>query len=195
MAYSDGSIPNALKEADLIKELFPGTAVSWIGQSAVKDSLIKHMREFDILHFAVHGVPSSVDPSLFALQLAPGKSDDGRLFIHDVFGLDLTRRNPIVILSACETGVGQEYQSGISPGGEVASLHRAFLFAGARTVVSTLWKVDDRGSLVFMDLFYRALQREQNSVIALQQAQQAMRAQPEFRHPFYWAAYIVTGMR
>lgn len=194
IAYSDGSIPFAEKETRSIKALFGNSASILSQKNASREIVLKSIHQFDVLHFATHGVTTSEDPLLFALQLAPSVNDDGRLFVHDVFGLNLTDRNPLVVMSACESGVGGRYALGISTGGEVFGLHRAFIYAGASAVVSTLWKVHDEGSAVFMDIFYRELKGTQNAAVALQRTQQLMLANPKFSHPFFWSPYILTGM-
>lgn len=73
------------------------------------------------------------------------------------------------------------------------SFGRAFLFAGASSVVSTLWEVDDFISSEFMRLFYNEFKTTQNTAIALQRAQHIMIGNPKFRHPYYWATYVTTG--
>lgn len=194
VAYSDGTIPFAEKEIRSIKALFGNSASILSQKNASREIIKRSIHQFDILHFATHGVTTSEDPLLFALQLAPSAGDDGRLFVHDVFGLDLTARHPLVVMSACESGVGRRYALGISAGGEVIGLHRAFISAGASSVVSTLWKVHDEGSAAFMEIFYRELKNTQNAAIALQRTQQAMLATSRFAHPFFWSPYILTGM-
>ena len=79
----------------------------------------------------------------------PGGGEDGRLEVREVFGLDLHAR--LVVLSACETGLGK-----LSRGDEVVGLQRAFLYAGTPAVVTTLWKVDDRASFELIRAFYDA---------------------------------------
>jgi CHAT domain-containing protein len=101
-----------------------------------------------------------------------------------VFGLDLHAR--LVVLSACETGLGK-----LSRGDEVVGLQRAFLYAGTPAVVTTLWKVDDRATFELIRAFYTRLDSA-NPVEALRQAQlEAMRT---FPHPFAWAAFGLTGV-
>lgn len=92
----------------------------------------------------------------------------------------------LVVLSACETGLGQ-----LSTGDELVGLQRAFLYAGSPAVVTTLWKVDDRASFALMREFYDQLAKL-DAGQALQAAQRA--AMKEFPHPFAWAAFGLTGV-
>ena len=91
----------------------------------------------------------------------------------------------LVKLSACETGLGK-----ISNGDEIVGLTRAFIYAGTPSVITTLWKVDDRASFELMREFYANLKTMTKSE-ALRQAQ--MTTMRQFTHPFYWAAYVLTG--
>ncbi len=137
-----------------------------------------------LLHFATHGELNEADPLASGLLLAPGGPDDGRLEVREIFGLDLHAQ--LVVLSACETGLGQ-----LSTGDELIGLQRAFLYAGTPAVVTTLWKVDDRASFVLMREFYDGLAKADTG-LALQAAQRA--AMKEFPHPYAWAAFGLTGV-
>ncbi|GEM_PF-2798953 len=192
MAYSDGTIPFVEEEVKSIRNSLGNSVFPLIGKPATKDTLVKLASQYEVIHLAVHGMPSVRDPLLSALQLAPTTADDGKLFVHEVF--DLHMQNSLIVLSACETGVEKTYQLGISAGGEVIGLVRAFLYAGASSVVSTLWKVDDEASAEFMRIFYLELQRAPNVSVALQKAQQALLSNAKFNHPYYWAPYISTGL-
>jgi CHAT domain-containing protein len=137
-----------------------------------------------VIHFATHGDLSESDPLSSALLLVGGGGEDGRLEVREVFGLDLHAR--LVVLSACETGLGK-----LSRGDEVVGLQRAFLYAGTPAVVTTLWKVDDRATFELVRAFYTRLEGA-GPVEALRQAQlETMRT---FPHPFAWAAFGLTGV-
>jgi CHAT domain-containing protein len=137
-----------------------------------------------LLHFATHGELDERDPLASGLLLVPGGPEDGRLEVREIFGLDLQAQ--LVVLSACETGLGQ-----LSTGDELIGLQRAFLYAGTPAVITTLWKVDDRASFALMREFYTGLARA-DGALALQGAQRA--AVKEFPHPFAWAAFGLTGV-
>jgi CHAT domain-containing protein len=173
----------AEREARVVADHYAGTSVLVRGEATEEraKSLAGPAR---LLHFATHGELDENDPLASGLLLAPGGKDDGRLEVREIFGLDLTAQ--LVVLSACETGLGK-----LSTGDELIGLQRAFLYAGAPAVVTTLWKVDDRASFVLMRGFYDGLARADTG-LALQAAQRA--AMKEFPHPFAWAAFGLTGV-
>jgi CHAT domain-containing protein len=137
-----------------------------------------------VVHFATHGDLDENDPLASALLLAPGGGEDGRLEVREVLGLDMHAR--LVVLSACETGLGK-----LSRGDELVGLQRAFLYAGTPAVVTTLWKVDDRASYELVRVFYERLAAA-DSAPALRQAQ--LEVMKTYAHPFAWAAFVLTGV-
>ena len=118
-----------------------------------------------------------------ALLLAPTSNDDGLLRVADLYRLQLNA--DLVSLSACETAL-----SSVANGDDLLGFTRGFLYAGTRSIVSSLWKVDDRATRDLMLAFYRNLQ-DRDKAQALAQAQRAIKQQ--FPHPFYWAAFQLTG--
>jgi CHAT domain-containing protein len=140
-------------------------------------------RAAGLLHFATHGELSERDPLTSALLLVPGGGEDGRLEVREIFALDL--KAWLVVLSACETGLGR-----LSKGDELVGLQRAFLYAGTPAVITTLWKVDDEASFVLMREFYDRLPRL-GPAAALREAQRV--TMTRFAHPFAWAAFGLTG--
>ena len=100
----------------------------------------------DVLHFATHAELSKDDPLSSAVLLAKGGGEDGRLEVREIFGMDLTAS--LVVLSACETGLGA-----LSGGDELVGLTRAFIYAGSPSVVASLWKVDDASTAQLMAAF------------------------------------------
>jgi type I restriction enzyme R subunit len=145
-------LPSADDEARSVESILgPAGTTVLLGDSAT-ESQVKRLPldEFQLLHFAVHGIPSTKFPARAALLLHPGGSDDGLLEAREILMLRLTAE--LVTLSACDTG------SGIVHGQEgAASLVRPFIAAGARSVVASLWAMDDTFSLALMREFYRRL--------------------------------------
>jgi CHAT domain-containing protein len=139
--------------------------------------------KYDMLHFAVHAEFNEEDPMSSALLLTGEGKDDGRLRVDEIFSLDL--KTNMVVLSACETGLGN-----LSNGDEMVGLTRAFIYAGTPSIVTTLWKVNDRASYELMREFYQHLKGSKKSE-ALRQAQ--LKVMEQFPEPFYWAAYELTG--
>ncbi|MBI2553050.1 MAG: CHAT domain-containing protein [Candidatus Rokubacteria bacterium] len=172
----------AEREARSVGDRFPGARVL-LRQDATKLKVKALSGEADLIHLATHGELNEQDPLGSALLLVPEGADGGRLEVRELFGLDLKAR--LVVLSACETGLGK-----LSQGDELVGLQRAFLYAGTPAVVTTLWKVDDRASFFLMREFYDQL-KTRGPAEALRRAQSATMG--EFPHPFFWAAFTVTG--
>ena len=145
---------------------------------------------YSFLHLATHGRLNRYTPLLSELELQPDAENDGRLQVYEVLGLDLHAR--LVTLSACETALGSGYFTDIPAGDEFVSLTRAFLAAGSRAVVASLWAVDDRSTSELMGDFYRNL-GSSGPAEALARAQRGMRHSSRYGHPFFWAAFVVSG--
>jgi CHAT domain-containing protein len=146
-----------------------------------------------IVHVASHGLMNPHNPMFSRIELARGdgrSADDGRLEVHEVLGLRVAAT--LVFLSGCETGLGPAWSTEFVRGDDYASLAQAFLFAGARTVVSTLWPIADDGAAEFATRFYAHLAREAPPE-ALAAAQREMLAGDGRAAPYYWAAYQVSG--
>jgi CHAT domain-containing protein len=142
-----------------------------------------------IIHLAVHGYASTTERNRSALILLsdPAAGEDGFLQASEIVQLRLN--SSLVILSACDTAIGPlEGEEGI------AALSRSFLLAGARTVVSTLWSIDDTFSLYLMKQFYNHLAAQESPAIALTAAKRDMlRKYGAAAVPYYWAAYTLEG--
>lgn len=207
-------LPWARQSAESISELFPGTTLL-VGEEARKSRLLDELAgPHSIVHFGTHGridekSPlysalhlASADVELPAITIAATRDSDSRagfapaeaLRMAEVFGLDL-RGTRLVVLSACETALGQFVR-----GEGLLGLSRAFMAAGVPTLITTLWKVDDRATARLMQRFYRHLRNGETSVAqALRQAQMeelsALRADPVIGHPhpYFWAPFIVVG--
>jgi len=177
----------AAQEANLVAELFGVEAM--VGDAASEFALQSQVANASILHLAAHGSFDPNAPLFSRIWLAPGEDADGRLNVHEVYGLDLENAD-LVVLSACQTNQGE-----LSVGDEIVGLNRAFLY-GAPTVVSSLWSVDDEATGVLMEAFYTSLLDGMEKAQALQHAQQAVRtdpAHPAWAHPYYWAAFVLSG--
>ena len=174
-------------EAEQVAELFGAELLG--GTEASEAALRAQVGEAGVVHLAAHGSFNPAAPLFSRLWLAPGGDEDGRLNVHEVYGLDLEQAD-LVVLSACQTQVGE-----LSAGDEVVELNRAFLY-GAPTVVASLWPVDDEATGTLMVRFYTHLREGMGKVEALQVAQAEVRtdaAHPEWAHPYYWAAFVLSG--
>ncbi|MBL9086936.1 MAG: CHAT domain-containing protein, partial [Planctomycetia bacterium] len=144
------------------------------------------------IHVACHGLVDVRRPALSALALTPGEGDDGMLAARDVFVMRLPA--DLAVLSACETGRGR-----VVRGEGLLGLTRAFMFAGAPRVIVSLWKVDDAATRALMEAFYAAWSPKDGgkglpASAALRKAQEAVAADPRWKHPYYWAAWVLWGL-
>ena len=135
------------------------------------------------VHFASHGEFNADSPLNSALLLAKDKTNDGTLTVGELYSMRLNA--DLVTLSACETGLGK-----IANGDDVVGLTRGFLYAGSRSIVASLWKVDDEATAYLMTRFYGALKGTSKRE-ALRLAQ--LETRKKYAHPYYWAAFQLTG--
>jgi len=177
------NLPWAEREAQAVGEQYPGATVL-LRRDATESAAKALSGTAGLLHFAMHGVLNERDPLSSALLLTPDGQEDGRLEVREIFRLDLNAR--LVVLSACETGLGK-----LSKGDELVGLQRAFLYAGTPAVITTLWKVEDRATYELMREFHSQL-KGQGPAHALRQAQRT--TMRDYPHPFFWAAFGLTGM-
>jgi CHAT domain-containing protein len=173
----------AEREARELQRLFPGATVL-LRQDATEERARTHLGQHAVAHLATHADLEEEDPLGSALLLRPGGADDGRLEVQEIFGLDL--QASLVVLSACETALGR-----LGKGDELTGLTRAFIYAGTPSIITTLWKVNDRASYELMREFYRNLKAGRDKAEALRQAQ--LTTLERYPHPYYWAAYQLTG--
>jgi CHAT domain-containing protein len=150
-----------------------------------------NLSQYKIVHFATHGLANSVHPELSGIILSlvdeQGKPLNGFLRLTDIFNLKLAA--DLVVLSACQTGLGQNVQ-----GEGIVGLTRGFMYAGAKRVVVSLWSVDDEGTATFMESFYQGMwQKGLTSAAALRAAQLEMLQQSKWKSPYYWAAFTLQG--
>ncbi len=179
-----GDLPSAELEARRLARLLPGARLL-LGSGATREALFAAAPRARTIHIASHAVFDARAPLESRLMLAPtaGAADGGALRVGDVYGLDLVA--DLVTLSACETGLGR-----ITGGGEVIGITRGFLYAGASTVVASLWQVADEATAVLMERFYANLAR-MNKRDALRAAQlELARRSPQ---PYFWASFYLSG--
>ena len=149
------------------------------------------LSRFAILHFATHGVlhPEKAEYSGFYLSTVDkeGRRQDGFINMQDVYSLNAPV--DLVVLSACRTGLGKEVR-----GEGLIGLTRGFMFAGASSVVSSLWKVDDEATSELMKYFYaNMLQKQMRPAEALRAAQNTLRQVPHWQSPHFWAGFTLQG--
>ena len=175
LAFAEG-------EAKLVASLYPSSRVL-VRKDASESNFKKAGSVFSRIHFASHGKFQADEPLKSGLYLAKDADNDGVLTVGELYSMNLEA--DLVTLSACETGLGK-----ISNGDDVVGLTRGFLYAGSRSIVASLWSVDDKATATLMQAFYANL-ASMNKREALRQAQ--IKAREAFPHPFFWAAFQLTG--
>jgi len=167
-----------------------GQADLWMDLNASEDNVHnRDMNNYRVIHIATHGLLDAQRPQFtgVVLSLVGNKSNDGFLRTDEIFNL---RMNPaLVMLSACETGLGKEKR-----GEGVIGLTRAFMYAGAPTVGVTLWSVADKSTADLMTDFYkRFLGSGTSAPGAMRNAQLSMISARKYSAPFYWAPFVLVG--
>jgi len=199
-AFGDGVMPLALRsaalgpltynlqEAENINELFGGVCLS--GKFATADSFKILAPQYRLLHLATHAVANDQAGDFSFLAFAPSKDStrSSELYAKDIYNLQLDA--DMVVLSACETGVGE-----LKRGEGMISLARAFTYAGARSLLNSIWQVNDKKTADLMDRFYHYLAKGEQKHIALQKAKLEIlkNGTGQSSHPFYWAAFKAYG--
>jgi len=194
-------LPGARNEALAIQhqvaatsKLQPINRVSMVTGSEASRDYVRSggLQGYGILHFATHGVIDADVPELSGLVISAGANSDDKLSYlrpHEIADLQLDA--DLVVLSGCETGIGKSLA-----GEGLMSLSRPFFIAGARQVISSLWKVSDQATAALMEHFYRHLLKGQQPVEkALQMAKDDMRVDPHWQHPYFWAGFVLQGGR
>jgi len=149
------------------------------------------LSEYRFVHFATHGILNSEHPELSGIVLSMiderGQPENGFLRLNEIYNLNLTA--DLVVLSACQTGLGKEIR-----GEGLVGLTRGFMYAGAPRVVASFWKVDDAATAELMKIFYRGMLKDNlRPAAALRAAKVEMWKQKRWNAPFYWAAFELQG--
>lgn len=180
-------------EAEKILAIAPArTSMMAVGFAASRNLAVSpELEQYRYLHFATHGYADARHPELSALVLSlldkNGNMEDGFLRLQDIYNLRL--HADLVVLSACETGLGREIR-----GEGLIGLTRGFMYAGAARVLVSLWDVSDQGTSELMPRFYEAmLQKERPPAAALREAQMAMFKSRKWQSPYYWAPFTLQG--
>ena len=186
LAAADPAIADASAEVEAIGKLYPGRSKVVSNNLVSKPEIESLVSNYNAVHLSVHGKFNAGDPLLSYLDLKPAPPADGRLTAAEMFGLPL-QKNSLVVLSACETGKVQETHAS-----EALGMVRSLLYAGASTLVLSSWEVNAASTRLWMESFYREGQST-NPAEAARLALVAVKSHPEYSHPFYWAAFVMTG--
>ncbi len=146
------------------------------------------LSDYRIIHLATHGLIDDKKPgrSAIILSLDPDPKEDGLLQMREIFNLKLNA--DLVSLSACQTGLGQ-----LIKGEGIEGLSRAFFYAGASSLLLTLWAVNDQASYQLLERFYFHLRSSESIMSALRKAKLEMISSGALSHPYYWGGFVVSG--
>ena len=176
----------ARKEVEIIGKILESQPLT--GEDATKEAVLQRIKSVALVHIAAHGRKESGE-----IVLAPDPrwesktptEEDYILKMSDIQAVKLRAR--LVVLSCCHSGQGPVSSEG------VVGMARAFLFAGARSVLSTLWAIDDEATKMFMESFYQELGRGESASVALQRAMKCLRDSHDYSAPKYWAPFVLMG--
>ncbi|MFL6387104.1 MAG: CHAT domain-containing protein [Terriglobales bacterium] len=182
-------LPASRDEVLTIAQIAGSNTELLLGQSATESAFKNQpLSDFDVIHFAAHAAADPQYPDRAALVLGIGykTSDDGLLQVREIMHLRLQAE--LVTLSACDTNVGAaEGEAGM------VSLEQAFLIAGARAVVASLWNVEDSSTTVLMKAFYTHLAQREDKAFALTHAKRDILDHYGDASPYYWAPFVMVG--
>ena len=177
-------------EIERIAALFKKTKIDIFRRNEATEERLKKLTltDYKILHFATHSVIDDIIParSSIVFSLGSPSDEDEILQMREIFNLRLD--SDLVTLSSCQTGLGQFIK-----GEGIEGLSRAFFYAGASSVLISLWAVHDQASSQFMERYYFHLLSSKSIMNSLQKAKIEMIDSGILSHPFYWAGFVATG--
>jgi len=184
-------LPAAEVEAREVSALFDRKQVL-LGPRATKTRFKSEGPRYDLLLFSTHGEMIESEPLKSNLRFTPTQQDDGKLTVSEIFDMEVKAN--LVTLSACETGLARGTKGDFPQGDDLVGLSRAFIHAGAPSVVASLWKVSDDSTVEMMRSFYSNL-KTMPKAEALRQAQLGLAKSNAmaFSHPYFWAPFILVG--
>ena len=187
----DGSVqlPHAQEEISRISEMIGGQG--FFQTSALESDFHREADQYQVLHLATHGLVEDQQPLYSKLVFAPEDDSvyDGFLHAYEIYNMRLPAN--LVVLSACNTGVGK-----LEKGEGIMSLSRAFFYAGVKSLLMSLWKVSDESTSELMVSFYEGLKAGEDKDLALQQAKVEYIQNQEIAmksHPYFWAGFVLKG--
>jgi CHAT domain-containing protein len=190
-------LPEAERQVNVIRQIYGAAKTKvYIGAEAREERAKAEAGSYRILHFATHGILNDSSPMYSQLLLAQSEADtreDGLLEAWEIMKLDL--KADLVVLSACETARGR-----VGTGEGMIGLSWALFIAGSPTSILSQWKVDSASTTELMVEFHRQLKAQMakpadsfSAARALREAELKLLRSERYRHPFYWAGFVVTG--
>lgn len=187
--FDFSSLPYTKDEVLQISRYFPRDKVDICMDGEAREDVIKKksLKDYRIIHFACHGFQDETLPlrSALVLSLSENVEEDGFLQVREIY--DLRLNADLIVLSACQTGRGK-----LENGEGVLGLPRVFFYAGAKSTISTLWKINDKSTSELMRYFYHFLSEGSDKAQALRLAKLKM-IKSNFSHPFFWAGFVLNG--
>jgi CHAT domain-containing protein len=178
LGVPDAQAPLIQQEVEAVHHTLPGSEL-FLGETANHDLLFRMAPERRLIHIATHGNFRPDNPMFSGIRLS-----DGYLYLYEFYHMQLCAE--LVALSGCATGLNV-----VAAGDELLGLIRGALYAGARSLMLSLWDVNDRSTAEFMTLFYGRLGQSKNNAAALAEATKELREQ--YPHPYYWAPFVLVG--
>ena len=179
---------HAREEAEFVSNITSG--ISYLGKSATKDIYEKEAGNYDILHLAMHTVLKSMDPINSGMIFAEPDSGSASRYLRpfEIYNVPLNAK--MVVLSSCYTGAGTLYA-----GEGVLSLARGFIFSGSRSVLMSLWEVDDREGTEIIKAFYRQIKsgKAKSEALRIARLNYLKKADMLRAHPYYWSTLVNYG--
>jgi CHAT domain-containing protein len=178
LGLPDAQAPLIQEEVEAVHRILPHSEL-FLSEEANHELLYRKAPPSKLIHIATHGNFRPDNPMFSGIRLG-----DGYLHLYEMYQMQLSA--DLLTLSGCATGLNV-----IAAGDELLGLIRGALYAGARSLLLTLWDVNDRSTAQFMTSFYRRLQRSGNKAAALAEAAKEVREQHP--HPYYWAPFVLVG--
>lgn len=186
-------LAHASEEADAISSVAPWrtTLVAKGFDASRETAMSPEVSQAQIVHFATHGFLDNKHPELSGIVLTmtdqSGAKTNGLMLLPDIYSLDLSAQ--LTVLSACQTALGKDIK-----GEGLVGLTHSFMSAGAKSVVASLWKVDDRATAALMAEFYKGMLEEgRTPAAALRSAQLKIMSEKQWSAPYYWAGFVLQG--
>lgn len=181
------ALPNSKREIESIAAYFPEKSFS--GSMATLENFRSYASAYSMIHLATHALVNNAVPEYSFLAFAPQRDRENLLYIRDLYDMKIPA--DLVTLSACETGVGK-----LQDGEGMISLSHAFFYSGAKSLINTLWNINDNSATAIMEDFYKNLSKGRSKDEALRNAKLGFitrHKEDKLSHPYYWSAFVVSG--
>jgi CHAT domain-containing protein/lipopolysaccharide biosynthesis regulator YciM len=186
--YETGEISKIITgKSSFMDYIMPQEAQILLNEDATKDWLMNEsLTDYGFIHFATHAFVHESNPALSGLALHADSDSDGITYVSDIYNLQMNA--DLVVLGACETGLGSIYK-----GEGLIGFTRAFIYAGASNLVVSMWRVNDHPTARLMIQFYRHISNGDSYGEALQKAKLQLIENPDMAAPRNWAAFVLNG--